>query len=66
MKVDFERERQWWDAKASREEEELRDEAINRAQQVILGNMIFQRELVEECRLRFLPRSHHRQSLPTG
>lgn len=31
MKVDFERERQWWDAKAPKEEQDLADEAINRA-----------------------------------
>jgi len=31
MQPDFERERQWWDAKAPEEEEDLGDEAINRA-----------------------------------
>lgn len=31
MSVDFDRERQWWDAKASREEVDTADEAINRA-----------------------------------
>jgi ubiquinone/menaquinone biosynthesis C-methylase UbiE len=31
MKVDFQRERQWWDAKAPKEETDLSDEAINRA-----------------------------------
>jgi len=31
MKVDFEREKQWWDAKAPKEEQDLGDEAINRA-----------------------------------
>lgn len=29
--VDFERERQWWDAKAAKEEDDLLDEAVNRA-----------------------------------
>jgi hypothetical protein len=40
------------------------NEPINRPQQVVLGHMVLQRELVEQCRLRFLPRSHHRKSLP--
>ena len=31
MQVDFERERQWWDAKAPKEERDTADEAINRA-----------------------------------
>lgn len=31
MQTDFDRERQWWDAKAHREETDLADEAINRA-----------------------------------
>ena len=31
MTVDFERERAWWDAKAQQEENDLADEAINRA-----------------------------------
>jgi SAM-dependent methyltransferase len=31
MRTDFERERWWWDAKASREERDRADEAINRA-----------------------------------
>jgi SAM-dependent methyltransferase len=31
MEVDFDRERAWWDAKAAREEQDLGDEAINRA-----------------------------------
>jgi len=31
MKVDFDRERAWWDAKAPEEEQDLADEAINRA-----------------------------------
>jgi len=31
MRVSFERERQWWDAKAHKEEVDLSDEAINRA-----------------------------------
>jgi ubiquinone/menaquinone biosynthesis C-methylase UbiE len=31
MKIDFDRERAWWDAKALEEEQDLSDEAINRA-----------------------------------
>ena len=31
MKVDFDRERAWWDAKAPKEEEDLADEVVNRA-----------------------------------
>jgi ubiquinone/menaquinone biosynthesis C-methylase UbiE len=31
LKVDSERERQWWDAKAPKEEQDLSDEAVNRA-----------------------------------
>jgi len=31
MKIDFGREKQWWDAKAPKEEQDLGDEAINRA-----------------------------------
>jgi len=31
MKIDFGREKQWWDAKAPKEEQYLADEAINRA-----------------------------------
>jgi SAM-dependent methyltransferase len=31
MKVDFERERRWWDAKTPKEEQDLADEAVNRA-----------------------------------
>ncbi|MCR4404038.1 MAG: methyltransferase domain-containing protein [Candidatus Acetothermia bacterium] len=31
MKTDFEREKRWWDAKAPKEEQDLADEAINRA-----------------------------------
>lgn len=31
MEVDFERERRWWDAKATREETDTADEAINKA-----------------------------------
>jgi hypothetical protein len=42
------------------------DEPINGAQQVILRNMILQLEIVEQRRLRFLPRSHHQQSIPKG
>ena len=37
-------------------------EPVNRAQKVIWRDMIFQRDLVEQRRLRLLPRSHHRQS----
>ncbi len=40
------------------------DEPINRPKEMILRHMIFQQELVEQCRLRFLPWSHHRRSLP--
>jgi hypothetical protein len=38
------------------------NEPINRPQQMILGDVFFQRELIEQRRLRFLPRSHHRSS----
>jgi len=31
MKVDFDRERTWWDAKSPKEEEDLADEVVNRA-----------------------------------
>ena len=31
MEINFEQERQWWNAKASSEENDLEDEAINRA-----------------------------------
>ena len=31
MQTDFDRERQWWDAKAHREENDRADEGINRA-----------------------------------
>jgi 2-polyprenyl-3-methyl-5-hydroxy-6-metoxy-1,4-benzoquinol methylase len=31
MRVDFEREKEWWDAKAPKEEQDRADEAINRA-----------------------------------
>ena len=31
MQPDFQRERQWWDAKAPKEEQDLADEAVNRA-----------------------------------
>ncbi|EEX16949.1 hypothetical protein CSE45_4411 [Citreicella sp. SE45] len=37
-------------------------EQVNRAQKVIWRDMIFQRDLVEQRRLRLLPRSHHRRS----
>ncbi|KZX95319.1 hypothetical protein A3722_18740 [Sulfitobacter sp. HI0027] len=40
------------------------DEPINGSKQVILGNMILQRELVEQRRLRLLSWSHHRQYSP--
>jgi hypothetical protein len=40
------------------------DEPINGPKQVILGNMIFQRELVENGCLRFLSRSLHCSTLP--
>jgi len=30
MKIDFGREKQWWDAKAPKEEQDLADEVINR------------------------------------
>lgn len=35
---------------------------INQPQQVISRDMIFQTKLVKQCRLRFLPRPHHRKS----
>ena len=38
------------------------DEAINGPQQVILRDVILEGELVEQSRLRLLPRSHHRRS----
>src|SRR6056297_3019731 len=38
------------------------DEPVDGSEQVIPGNMIFKRELVEKRRLRFQPRSHHRHS----
>lgn len=41
------------------------DEPVNRPEQVILRDMILQRELVEQRRLRLLPLSHHRD-LPPG
>ncbi|SLN71509.1 hypothetical protein PEL8287_03956 [Roseovarius litorisediminis] len=41
------------------------DEPVDGAQQVILWDMILKRELVEQRRLRFLPRSHHRRSSPS-
>ncbi len=37
------------------------DEAIDRAQQVVLRNVVFQREVVEQRALHLLPRSHHRR-----
>ncbi|WP_240311374.1 MULTISPECIES: hypothetical protein [Roseobacteraceae] len=40
------------------------DEPVDGSQQVIRGDVILERELVKQCRLRFLPRSHHRQSSP--
>ncbi|WP_367383486.1 MULTISPECIES: hypothetical protein [unclassified Roseobacter] len=39
------------------------NKAINRAQQVVLRDVVIKRELVEQSRLSFLPWSHHRQSL---
>src|SRR6056297_2329201 len=41
------------------------DEPVDGAQQVILWDMILKRELVEQRRLRFLSRSHHRRSSPS-
>jgi hypothetical protein len=38
------------------------DKPNNRPQQMILWNMIFQRELIKQSRLRLLLWSHHRQS----
>src|SRR6056297_2954224 len=40
------------------------DKPINGPKQMILGNMILQRELVKQRRLRFLPRSQHCSILP--
>src|SRR6056297_4023923 len=40
------------------------DKPINGPKQVILRNMILQRELVEKCCLRFLSRSQHCSILP--
>jgi len=40
------------------------DEPVDGSEQVILGDMILKRELVEQRRLRYLPWSHHRRSLP--
>jgi hypothetical protein len=40
------------------------NEPIDGSKQVILGNMILQRELVEQRRLRLLSWSHHRQYSP--
>lgn len=31
MKIDFDREREWWDAKAHTEEQDIGDKVINRA-----------------------------------
>lgn len=31
MMVDFDREREWWDANAHKEEQDIADEAVNRA-----------------------------------
>jgi hypothetical protein len=39
-------------------------EAVNTPQQVILRHMIIEVELVEQRRLRFLLRSHHRHQSP--
>ena len=38
------------------------NEPINRTQQVVLGNVIFQRKLIKQCCLRLLPWSQHRKS----
>lgn len=35
------------------------DKAVDGAEQMILGDVVFQREFVEQRRLRLLPRSHH-------
>jgi len=40
------------------------NEPVNRAQQMILRDMIINRELAEKRALRFLPRTHYRQDLP--
>ena len=40
------------------------DEEVNRSKQMILRDMVLQRELVEQCYLRFLPRSHHQPTPP--
>jgi len=40
------------------------DEPVDGAQQMILWDMVLKRELVEQRRLRFLPRPHHRRSPP--
>ena len=37
------------------------DEPVHGPKQVVLGDVILQRELVEQSRLRLLPRPHHRQ-----
>ncbi len=42
------------------------NEPINQLQQMVRRSMIFLRELTKKRRLRFLLRSHHRQSLPLG
>lgn len=38
------------------------NEPINRTQQVVLGNVIFQRKLIKQCCLRLLPWPQHRKS----
>jgi hypothetical protein len=38
------------------------DEPLDRSKKVILGNVVLTRKLVEQGRLRFLPRTHHRHS----
>jgi hypothetical protein len=40
------------------------DEPVDGSQQMIRGDVILERELVKQRRLRFLPRSHHRRSSP--
>src|SRR6056297_1340178 len=64
----------WIDRGAARVAVEIRkmgakaaeiNKPINRPKQVILRDVILQRELIEQRRLRFLPRSHHRRSSPS-
>lgn len=39
MRVDLDKEREWWDAKAPNEEQDLGDEAINRALRHFSGSL---------------------------